>query len=210
MLLDVPGATPSKYGVIVSKDAHLYVLNVAMLGAAAGGGEVVDMTLSPSNHSARVSPVGWKSASGIHFAVTVDRGPYPMCPAGATAADPAMAALMGFTVKPGTPATVTLNWCTTIGGPAMADAGTIKNRSASPLVTTTDGMANPIVWVGGSMSQATAGTSANLLVGVDGETGAVLYKGGACAGIRQWTTPIAVKGHIVLGGDAKLCSWSPQ
>jgi hypothetical protein len=121
-----------------------------------------------------------------------------------------MAVLMGLTVKPGAPITVTQNWCTTIGGPAMGDAGTIKNRSASPLVTTTDGKSNPIVWVAGSMSQATAGTSANLLYGVDGETGAVLYKGGNCIGIRQWTTPIAVKGHIVVGGDGKLCSWSPQ
>jgi len=41
-------------------------------------------------------------------------------------------------------------------------------------------------------------------------TDAVLYKGGTCAGIRQWTTPIAVKGHIVFGGDGHLCSWSPQ
>ena len=61
------------------------------------------------------------------------------------------------------------------------------------------------------MSQATANTPANMLYGVDGETGNVLYKSGAtCAGIRQWTTPIAVKGHIVIGGDGHLCSWSPQ
>jgi hypothetical protein len=120
-----------------------------------------------------------------------------------------MAALMGFTVTP-SPFKVTLNWCTNIGGPTMGDAGTIKNRSADPLVTTTDGKSNPIVWVGGSNGQATSGLTANLLYGIDGETGAVLYKGGNCAGIRQWTTPIAVKGHIVVGGDGKLCSWSPQ
>ena len=60
------------------------------------------------------------------------------------------------------------------------------------------------------MSQPTNNTPANMLYGIDGETGAVLFKGGTCNGIRQWTTPIAVKGHIVLGGDAKLCSWSPQ
>ena len=92
----------------------------------------------------------------------------------------------------------------------MGDAGTIKNRSASPLVTTTDGMSNPIVWVAGTATQTGSGTTANLLYGVDGETGKVLYKGGNCAGIRQWTTPIAVKGHIVLGGDGRLCSWSPR
>jgi hypothetical protein len=209
MLLKVPGATPSDYGVSMSKDAHLYFVNAAMLGAPGGGGELVDLTLSPSNHSARVSPVAYTTAGGIHVAVTVDRGPYLGCPAGSTA-DPAMAVLMGFTVTPGSPIKVTQSWCTTVGGPTMGDAGTIKNRSASPLVTTTDGTSNPIVWVAGTATQTGSGTTANLLYGVDGETGKVLYKGGNCAGIRQWTTPIAVKGHIVVGGDGHLCSWSPQ
>ena len=92
----------------------------------------------------------------------------------------------------------------------MADQGTIRNRSASPLVTTTDGMSQPIVWVAGNTSQAAANLTASMLYGVDGETGAILYGGGNCPGIRQWTTPIAVKGHIVVGGDGHLCSWSPQ
>jgi hypothetical protein len=209
MLLNVPGATPANYGVSASKDAHLYFVDSAKLGTDGGGGEIADLTLSTSNHSARVSPVAYTTASGIHVAVTIDRGPYMGCPAG-TPADPAMATLMGFTVTPGSPVKVTQNWCTTIGGPTMNDAGTIKNRSASPLVTTTDGKSNPIVWVGGSTAQAGAATTASLLYGIDGETGAILYKGGNCAGIRQWTTPIAVKGHIVLGGDGHLCSWSPQ
>ena len=166
-------------------------------------------SMRPLKVSARVSPVAYTTATGIHFALTVDRGPYMGCPAGSNA-DPALAVLMGLTVTPGSPIKVTQNWCTTIGGPAMNDAGTIKNRSASPLVTTTDGKSNPIVWVAGSMSQATAGTTASLLYGIDGETGAILYKGGNCTGIRQWTTPIAIKGHIVAGGDGRLCSWSPH
>jgi hypothetical protein len=209
LLLNVPGATPANYAITESKDAHLYFLDASKLGAATGGGELVDLTLTNSNHSARISPVSYTTASGIHVAITVDRGPYIGCPAGSTA-DGSLAALIGLTVTPGTPAKVAVNWCTPIGGPASADGGTVKNRSASPLVTTTDGKANPILWVAGSMSQTTANTPATLLFGVDGETGAILYKGGNCAGIRQWTTPIAVKGHIVLGGDAKLCSWSPQ
>jgi hypothetical protein len=209
MVLSVPGATPPKYAVTVSKDSHLYLLNSAMLGTTGGGGQVLDMILSTSNHSARTSPVTYTTSTGIHFAVTIDRGPYMGCPASSTAT-PALAALMGFTVAAGAPATVTQNWCTNVGGPAMGDQGTIKNRSASPLVTTTDGMSNPIVWVAGSTSQTTAGTTANMLYGVDGETGKVVFSGGNCSGIRQWTTPIAVKGHIVVGGDGHLCSWSPQ
>jgi hypothetical protein len=209
MLLNVPGSTPSSYAVSASKDAHLYFVDSAKLGTDGGGGETIDLTLSTSNHSARTSPLAYTTASGIHVAITVDRGPFMGCPAGSTV-DPAMAMLVGFTVTPGSPIKVTQNWCTTIGGPTMNDMGTIRNRSGSPLVTTTDGKSQPVIWVGGNTSQVAAGLTATMLYGIDGETGAILYKGGNCPGIRQWTTPIAVKGHIVLGGDGHLCSWSPQ
>jgi hypothetical protein len=217
LLLNVPGATPANYAVTVSKDGHLYFLNTAMLGMAAGGGELVDMPLAEIDnmtvpHSARVSPVSYTTSSGIHISFTVDRG-ISVCPAGAgdggTAGSVAMATLLGLKVAAGSPATVTPSWCATVGGPTGSDQGTIRNRSASPLVTTTDGMSEPIVWVAGNMSQAAAGTTANMLYGVDGEAGKILYSGGNCSGIRQWTTPIAVNGHIIVGGDGHLCSWSP-
>ena len=50
------------------------------------------------------------------------------------------------------------------------------------------------------------------LMGVDGDTGAAVFTGTAtrCSGVRQWTSPIAVKGRIVVGGDGHLCSWSPH
>jgi len=212
LLLNVPGATPANYAVTVSKDAHLYFLNSAMLGMAGGGGELVDLTLSITNHSARISPVSYTTAGGINIAITIDRGVMG-CPAGGgdggTAGSVAMATLMGLKVAAGSPATVTPSWCATVGGPTGADAGTIRNRSASPLVTTTDGMSQPIVWVAGSTSQTAANTTASLMYAVDGETGKIIYSGGNCSGIRQWTTPIAVNGHIVAGGDGHLCSWSP-
>jgi hypothetical protein len=213
LLLDVPGATPAKYAITESKDAYLYFLDPSKLGAPTGGGEAIPpLQLSMSNHSARTSPVSYTTATGIHIALTVDRGPYMGCPA-TPAVDPGLAVMMGFTVAAGSPAKLTQTWCTNIGGPTGGDPNTttVKNRSGSPLVTTTDGKANPILWVGGTMSQPVNNTPANMLYGIDGETGAVIYKSAAsCAGIRQWTTPIAVKGHIVLGGDAKLCSWSVQ
>jgi len=31
-----------------------------------------------------------------------------------------------------------------------------------------------------------------------------------CGVVRKWTSPIAVRGHIVVAADGKLCSWSPQ
>jgi hypothetical protein len=197
MLLNVAGANPPNYAVSVSKDGHFYAVPSATLGMDGGGGEVADIILTPSNHSAAYFPRGLhdrqRNLRRRH------RRPWPVHGVSSQhAQDPAMAALMGFTVTSGTPAKFAQKWCTNIGGPTMGDAGTVKNRSASPLVTTTDGMANPIVWVAGTMAQTASGTTANMLYGIDGETGAVLYKGGDCAGIRQWTTPIAVKGHIVV------------
>ena len=51
----------------------------------------------------------------------------------------------------------------------------------------------------------------NGLKGYDGDTGAaVASPAGACSGVRPWTSPIAVKGRIVVGGDGHLCSWSPR
>jgi hypothetical protein len=182
-----------------------------MLGMAAGGGELADLTLSITNHSARISPVSYTTASGLYVAITIDRGVMG-CPAGGgdggTGGSVAMATLMGLKVTAGSPATIAPAWCAAVGGPTMADAMTVKNRSASPLVTTTDGMSNPIVWIAGSASQANANTTANMLYGVDGVSGKILYSGGNCPGIRQWTTPIAVNGHIVVGADNHLCSWS--
>jgi hypothetical protein len=28
--------------------------------------------------------------------------------------------------------------------------------------------------------------------------------------VRKWTSPIAVRGRIVVAADGKLCSWSPH
>jgi hypothetical protein len=209
MLLNVPGATPANYAITESKDAHLYLLDASKLGAATGGGDLQDLILTNSNHSARTSPVSYTTSSGIHLVVTVDRGPYNGCPTASTA-DGSLAALIGMTVMPGSPAKAVINWCTPIGGPSSQDGMTVKNLSASPLVTTTDGHSNPILWVAGSMMQTAVNQPANLLYGIDGETGNVLFKGPTCGPIQKWTTPIAVKGHIVMGSDAKLCSWSPQ
>jgi hypothetical protein len=50
------------------------------------------------------------------------------------------------------------------------------------------------------------------LTAVDGDTGKVLFAETAstCGKIHNMSSPIAVKGRIVVGADGKLCSWSLQ
>jgi hypothetical protein len=54
--------------------------------------------------------------------------------------------------------------------------------------------------------------SASKLIGVDRDSGMVIFNGAAdgdiCVNVRQWTSPIAAKGRIIAGGDGHLCSWS--
>jgi hypothetical protein len=74
------------------------------------------------------------------------------------------------------------------------------NRTAVPIATSSDGTNDAIVWV----------MDSGKLLGVDGETGAMIYNGGNCSGVRQWNAPIAAKGRIIASGDGHLCSWSPR
>jgi hypothetical protein len=72
--------------------------------------------------------------------------------------------------------------------------------NSSPMATSTDGKNETIVWIYN-----------NGIKGYDGDTGAsVVSPMGNCGNVRTWTTPIAVKGRVVVGGDGKLCSWSPH
>ncbi len=224
MLMTVAGATPSSYVVALSKDSHLYMLDSQNLGTMSmmnGGGEIIDLTLSSVVHSGRTSPISYTSQSGSHIALTIDRGACTNTNAPCTAAcpatpavDPGQQVLMGLSVTPsaGPPIKVTPSWCVTVGGQAWPPMATIGNRSSSPIVTTTDGTSEPVVWVMGSATSPAppTGTNASVLYGIDGESGATLYSGGNCANVRQYTTPIAVKGHIIAGGDGHLCSWSSQ
>jgi hypothetical protein len=93
--------------------------------------------------------------------------------------------IISVLVSPGSPPSAKVAWCA--GG-----------GNQSPIATSTDGKNETVVWNydGG-------------LKGYDGDTGAsVASPMGNCGNVRTWTSPIAVKGRIVVGGDGKLCSWS--
>ena len=92
---------------------------------------------------------------------------------------------------PGSPPTIGGSWCA-----APTGAG-------GPIVTTTDGQSNFIVWVVGSEGN-------DLLQGYDGETGSLVYLGtDVLTGSRRWTSPIAAKGRIFVAGDNMLVAFGP-
>jgi hypothetical protein len=181
----VPGSTPSTLLVAPAKPGHVYFLNAANLGGL--GGQLSDLVVaSTTAESVYTAPTAYTSAQGVHVAISTTVG--SICPSGATNNQ-----IISILLQPGAPPTPTIAWCAT----TSADD---EVRRRSPISTTTDGHSNAIVWF-------MNGTKLN---GFDGDTGAVLFNGGAdnCSGIHRFTSPIAANGRVIAGGDGHLCSWS--
>jgi hypothetical protein len=176
----VPGATPPAYFAAPSKDGHLYFLDSAKFGGM--GGHVVDLNFAQEGMSVHTVPGAYVTTRGVYVVLT-SNGAH--CPAGGggSVVMGVSVPVMGGAIKP------TIAWCAPLGG-----------TMTSAVATTTDGKTDATVWF---MSGAN-------LVGVDGDTGAQVVSAGACAGVQRWTSPIAVKGRIVVGVAGKLCSWSAK
>jgi hypothetical protein len=81
-------------------------------------------------------------------------------------------------------------------GIATAWCGAMKGRGA-PIVTTTDGAADPIVWIVGAEGD-------NRLHGFRGSDGAPLSTGPPLAGLRHFATLIAADDRLYVGADQRL------
>jgi outer membrane protein assembly factor BamB len=91
------------------------------------------------------------------------------------------------------PPTISVAWCANNGG------------SGSPIVTTTDGHSQPVVWSVGS-------ENSNRLQAFNGETGEMLFAGGGAAEqmnfVHRFQTPIVVNGRIFVAGDNELYAFT--
>ena len=100
--------------------------------------------------------------------------------------------LVAVKIIPGAPPTLAAAWCASSGG------------SGSPIVTSTDGHSNVVVWV-------VAAEGSGLLKGFDGDTGATVFAGGATPipGVRRFNVPIAAKGRFFVAADNTVVAFMP-
>ena len=180
VFLKVPGATPASYFAAPSKDGHLYFLDSNKLGGMAG--HVFDLNFAAEGMSVHTAPGAYTTAKGAYVVLTTNGARCPNGGGGSVVMGVSVGVTAGA-IKP------TIAWCAPLGG-----------NMTSPIATTTDGKSDPTVWF---MSGAN-------IVGLDGDTGAMIASAGACPGITRWTSPIAVKGRIIAGATGKLCSWSTK
>jgi hypothetical protein len=176
LLLNLPGATPSELVLALGKDGNAYLLNRRNLGGISSS--VAPKTVS--SDAIRTAAASFSAGNDVYVAF---QGRGVGCPAG-TRGD-----LTALRITAGSPPALSVAWCATEGG------------RGSPIVTTPDGKANPIVWAVGAEGD-------NRLHGFRGDTGAVLFSGGGAAEsmntVRRFQTLIAVGDRLYVAADQHI------
>jgi hypothetical protein len=178
VLLDMPNAQYPHLVAAGGKDGNLYILNRDNLGGI--GGQL--LTYAVSNSQVKGAPAAYTTALGTYVALHIENGSGKNCPSGQTGN-------MVVVKITQSPVAATTAWCSTQSG------------LGSPMVTTTDGTSNPIVW-----------NVSNALYGWNGDTGAVIVNGtntGMSSGIQGWNTPINAKGRMAVGVNGQLYVFTP-
>jgi hypothetical protein len=193
VLVDVPGATPSAIVVAMSKYGVMHLLDRANLGGVGTGngttGEGVASDLVASDEIINAA-AAYRTATSTYvvFHIYNPSSSGAHCPAGTTGD------LVAVAISATSPPTLRTAWCADNFG------------QGSPIVTTTDGTSDAIVWTAGA-------EGSNRLHGFDGDTGRLVYSGGGSGDVmstlHRFTSPIAVHGRIVVAGDNHLYAFKP-
>jgi len=178
LVFDLPGATPAHLAVALGKDGNVYLEDADNLGGIAAP---VGQLHVASNQIINAAAL-YTTTVGTYLTFKA---------AGAACTGGTSGALTTVKIVPGAPPQVMGSWC---GG----------SGAGSPIVTTTDGRADAIVWMVGAEDNG-------FLQGLDGDTGAVIFDGAGVkiAGARRFNVPIAAKGRIFVAGDGTLVAFKP-
>jgi hypothetical protein len=187
----LPNSMPPAIVVAPHKAGRIIFLNANQLGngAPGGGGELAIVDVAGHNQeSVYTAPTAYRSTAGLYVAVNASQN--AVCPAGGGGKSVVGILIEAAGATAPQPKTV---WC------APENAGAPNQYNTFPISTTTDGTTDAIVWFINGMQ----------LSAVDGDTGKSLANLDTCTGVQNMTSPIAVKGHIVVAANGHLCSWSP-
>jgi hypothetical protein len=183
LVVDLPGGTPSRLLLALGKDAYGYILDRDNLG----GVGATPLVLAAVDDVAIIGAAAWFSLpSGTYFVVHGYFGGTALCPASGMQGDLAVIKIDTSGLTP--------VWCG------------LNEGEGSPVVTTSDGMNDAIVWTAGA-------ESSERLHAWDAETGAQLFAGGGAgdvmAGLRHFATLIVAHGRVFAAADDRLYAFRP-
>jgi hypothetical protein len=187
-LFNLPDAGSGQFAVAMGKFGTVHLVDRTNLGGLGKGNGVT----GEGQYSAQVTQVSLGSAgaiSGNPAVYTTSSGTYVVLRADGPGAcgDAGAGDLIALKIAPTNPPSFSVAWCASSQG------------LGSPMVTTTDGQSDPIVWV-------VSAQGTNLLLGFDGETGALVYNGGGTtmSEVLRWTSAIEVNGRFFVGATGQM------
>ena len=180
--LDLGGSNPvpfelggRRFVLALGKDGRAYLLDGANFGGIGGALAVSEV----STGAIRTSPAIFPAQGAIYVAFQ-----------GAGAKCPSRGDLTVLKIAAAPKPSISTAWC-----------GTANGRG-SPIVTTTDGHSNPIVWMVGAEGDGR-------LRGFNGETGAVLFNGAeAMLGTRRFQTLITTNDRLYVATDGRIYAFA--
>jgi hypothetical protein len=175
------GASTNQQALILAlgKDGRGYLLDQSNLGAI--GGSLAAETVS--RRPIRTAPAVYEAGEDLYVALQA-AGAY--CPSAASGNG-----LTVLKIRAGQRPAFETAWC---GG---------LNGAGSPIVTTSDGYADPIVWIVGAEGD-------NRLHGFRGDTGEPILDrpGPAMAGLHHFQTLIATKDRLYVAADQRVYAFA--
>jgi hypothetical protein len=179
VLFNMPGATPADLVLAMGKNGDAFLLDAAKLGGI--GGELSTISITPGGIAGGMIQAAavYPTPTGTFAAFRSTQLP-EMCMSG-------MGNFAALKVDAGAPPKLSMAWCAE------------GNGTGSPIVTSTDGMADSVVWyfAGGK------------LIGVNGETGQTVFREPESVGfIDKYQTPIVAKGRLFVAGTDAVYAYT--
>ena len=179
VIVSQPGAAAPELALAFGKDGNMYALDATNLGGAVGTPPL--MMAHVATHDIVDSPAAVPFDQGTLVVFDAQSGGAGVgCPAG-QAGD-----LVGVYIAPGSPPTASVLWCNYGYG------------HGAPIITTTDGVNDPLVWM-------TGGGGDGALHAYDAGTGQVIYdssaQGVSMPNMYRFNTLIASHGRLLVAAD---------
>ncbi|HWA89603.1 MAG TPA: hypothetical protein VG889_06175 [Rhizomicrobium sp.] len=171
--IDINGAHKAKRVIAFGKDGKAYLANRTNMGGI--GGQI--QAIQVANGSIRTAPAVYETDTGTMVAFTNS---------GSSHCSGSNLTMLNVAARGANP--ISFAWCTQYNG-----------SNAGPIVTTTDGTANPILWLVGAEGD-------NQLHGYNALTGAAVFGGAgtSMSGLHHYQTLLATPKRFYVAGDGKV------
>lgn len=171
----VTNSSPAERVLALGKDGNAYLADRTNLGGI--GGQLAEVSVSTG--SIRTAPAVYSTSSGTMVAFTNP---------GSTNCTGSSMTMLNIAASGNQ--LITEAWCQSFNG------------GGAPIITTTDGTSNPIVWVVGAEGD-------NVLHGYNALNGNVVFTGTqTMSGLHHFQTIMAANGHFYIGADSTVYAFT--